>query len=81
MDKPIRHIELTHTEWENLRQQIIKEHGPSMLISWKMRRELGFTVREHKRWDKTKQWQDRSSVICLDFYDESMKSWYILKYE
>lgn len=88
-DRPIHHIELTHRKWDQLRAELIKEHGPSILISWKMRRELGFTVREHQRGfvpllDAVKShvdWRDSRTVICLDFYEEAMKTWYILKYE
>jgi hypothetical protein len=87
-ERPIKHIELTHQEWDWLRAELIKEHGPSILISWKMKRDLGFTVREHKRgfvhlMDTIRahvDWRDSNSVICLDFYDESMKTWYLLKY-
>jgi hypothetical protein len=87
-DKPIKHIELTHREWDWLKDELIKEHGASILISWKMRRELGFTVREHSRGFSplldtvvsNVDWRDSRSVICLDFYEESMKTWYMLKY-
>ncbi len=87
-ERPIKHVELTHSEWDWLRSELVKEHGTSILISWRMRRELGFTVREHSRGfvpllDSVKanvDWRDARSVICLDFYDEAMKTWYILKY-
>jgi hypothetical protein len=36
------------SDWEAISARIVEEHGASMLISWKCRRELGFTVRHHK---------------------------------
>ncbi len=36
------------TLWESIRRRILEEYGPSMLISWKCKRELGFTVRTHR---------------------------------
>lgn len=82
-DKPVKHIELNHHEWEDLRKRIKQDYGAStVMISWKLKETLGFTVREHFRWDDTHAaWADRRSVICLDFYDVAMKSWFILKYQ
>jgi len=75
-DKPIKHIELSTTEWKKVKQQLIEDFGQKILISWVMKRECGFTVRTHTRWE-----DDQSKVVvCLDFYDEQMKTWYILKY-
>jgi hypothetical protein len=34
--------------WESIRQLILDEYGASMLISWKCKRELGFTIRTHQ---------------------------------
>ena len=74
--KPIKHIELTKEEWLHLRRQLVKDYGQKILISWVMRRECGFTIREHHAWT------DDQSVTkyCLDFYDEQMKVWFLLKY-
>ena len=81
MSDIVKHVELTHDEWEKLKELLVKEYGSKIMISWVMKRELGFTVREHQRWDDTyARWEDRRSVICLDFYEEATKSWYILKY-
>ena len=75
-DKPIKHIELSTVEWKKVKEQLIEDFGQKILISWVMKRECGFTVRTHTRWQ-----DDQSSVVvCLDFYDEQMKTWYILKY-
>jgi hypothetical protein len=82
MSTPIKHVELTHAEWNKLKQELVSEHGKSIMISWVMKQKLGFTIREHLRFNDTyPAWEDRRSVICLDFYDEAMRTWYILKYE
>ena len=76
MDKPIKHLELSREEWEKVKQRLLEDFGQKILISWVMKRECGFTVRTHTQWS-----QDAHKVIvCLDFYDERMKTWYILKY-
>jgi hypothetical protein len=43
-------IELTHEQWNNVRQRLIAEHGASILISYVCKKKLGFTVRDHKGW-------------------------------
>ena len=35
-------------EWEDVSAQLVKEYGPSIMISWKTKSQLGFTVRRHK---------------------------------
>jgi|Laugrespbdmm15dd_1035085.scaffolds.fasta_scaffold13280_4 hypothetical protein len=81
----MKHIELTHAEWDQIRDRIREDFGFSMpLLRDKMKRELGFTVREHRTYDPFDPLQLlRSShriMICLDFYDEQMKTWFSLKY-
>ena len=75
--KPIKHIELTKEEWLHLRRQLVKDYGQKILISWVMRPDCGFTVREHHVWFDEKGF---TSQYCLDFYDEQMKVWFLLKY-
>lgn len=80
-EKPIKHIELTKEEWLHLRDCLIKDYGSKILISWVMRRECGFTIREHTQWTETKKGGlYPETIYCLDFYDEQMKVWYLLKY-
>lgn len=82
MEKSIKHWELTHREWHEVRQKLIDDHGQSIvMISWKMRELLGFSVREHFRWDDTHQdWNDRRSVFCIDFYTEAARTYFLLRY-
>ena len=78
MDKPIKHLELSKEEWIKIKQRLVEDFGQRILISWVMKRECGFTVRNHTKWSD--DGRDYSVTVCLDFYDEQMKTWYILKY-
>ena len=87
-------LEFTRDEWIPIQQRLLQEHGvATMSISWRCRRELGFTVRHHERWvpvgdaagpeaesGRTVALTYRETVICLDFYDEAMRTFFILKY-
>ena len=77
-------------DWEEISAKIIAEHGTSMLISWKMKRELGVTVRRHKGlmpigneesisdYAKGRYYYD--DQIHLDFWSEAAMSFFMLKY-
>jgi hypothetical protein len=81
-------------EFEELHHRLFEEHGrATMLISWRMKRELGFTIRHHKgfvphgefEWEMMKDdgvtgRYYYSDQVHLDFYNESAMSWFILKY-
>jgi hypothetical protein len=62
--------------------RIIAEHGPAIRISWVCKERLGFTVREHQTpvSDDGHFW-DYQTQIHLDFYDESMRTMFLLKYK
>jgi hypothetical protein len=70
-------------EWQEISSQLVTEFGPSILISWKTRRDLGFQVRYHKGLVPRKHdpeqfyYQDQ---VCLDFYSEAAQSWFQLRY-
>jgi len=82
-------------EWEAISARLVHEYGASILISWKCRRELGFSVRHHKglvRWGDDgfydKEWLEPDlknryhyeDQVHLDWYSESAMSFFILKY-
>jgi hypothetical protein len=76
-------------EWEPVRDQIKKDYGPNIFtISWRLKRELGFTVRHHKGLrpadgEENKVLSGRffySPEVHLDFYNEATLSWFCLKY-
>ena len=55
----------------------MQDHPPStMLIRSVMRRELGFTVRDHRLWNG--QYYD--TQVCLDFYDPRQMTWFVVRY-
>jgi hypothetical protein len=81
----MKHIELSHAEWYKIRDRIREDFGDSMVIlSFKMKRELGFTVREHKAYDPFDPMHllrnSYQTMICVDFYTEQAKVWFTLKY-
>jgi hypothetical protein len=49
------------------------------MISWAMKRELGFAVRRHIDPDKVSPFAD-TAVFYLDFYDEAKEIMFRLKY-
>lgn len=80
MTKP---IELSHSQWKKLSEQLHREHPRSvMLIRERMKTKLGFTPREYKDWDDTiGKWGGwRKNCIMLDFYSEKKRTFFIMKY-
>ena len=82
MENPIKHWELTHAEWDKIREQIRTEFGDSMLmIRSRMRDELGFLPREHRVWLKKMDgghWGE--TVIHIDFFTEQARTYFLMKY-
>ena len=80
MSKP---IELSHRQWEQLREQLKQDYPPSvMLLRTRMQSKLGFTPREYKEWDKEmgKYGGYRKNCVMLDFYSEKKRTFFIMKY-
>jgi hypothetical protein len=75
MSKP---IVLTHKQWDKLSYRLTNDYGLSiMLLSYRMKDKLGFTVRNHREWS-----HQHGSIedIRLDFYNESKRTMFLLKY-
>jgi hypothetical protein len=67
MSKP---IVLTPTQWWKLKGRLDNDYGrTTMMISWKTKRVLGFTVREHSGYRPR-------TVRELDDYDRSDNIWH-----
>jgi len=70
-------------DWACVREKIKQEHGVGIFaISWRLKRELGFTVRYHKEF---KPYQNSDifhyhTQVHLDFFNEASQSWFMLKY-
>lgn len=61
--------------------RIIQDNGEAVRISWVCKQRLGFTVREHHApVSDDGQWWDYQTQIHLDFYDEQMRTLFLLKY-
>ena len=70
---------ISEKKWLNIYNQIRKDHGDAVvMISWKLRETLGFTVRRHRDYDPV----NRHMVddIRLDFYDQPALTFFQLKY-
>ena len=72
-------LTLTEKKWNELYNQIREEHGDStVLLSWKLKETLGFTVRRHRDYNPVNG--HMVNDIRLDFYDESAMTFFQLKY-
>jgi len=72
-------LTLTEKKWNELYNQIREEHGDStVLLSWKLKETLGFTVRRHRDYNPING--HMVNDIRLDFYDEAALTFFQLKY-
>jgi hypothetical protein len=70
---------LTENKWNTIYNQIRQEHGDSVvLLSWKLKETLGFTVRRHRDYDPDKG--HMVNDIRLDFYNQTAVTFFQLKY-
>lgn len=71
-------LTLSVRSWQLLQEKIIEDYGrTTMLISWRTKANLGFTVREHRDYD-VDGWS--MTTIRLDFYDEQLQTLFLLRY-
>lgn len=76
-------IKLTHAEYERIKSDLVSSYGKRILISFVCKRELGFTFREHRRYDSGvigDDWRDVHSIWMVDFYDNSAETMFRLRY-
>lgn len=74
-------LKIKYDVWhDELLPKLIEQHGKSIAISWVCKRKLGFTVREHTEYRDTNGWPNKIVEIHLDFYDEQMRTFFLLKY-
>jgi len=82
---------LKHREWDRIFKQIKSDyaHSPSTyLLRDRMKRDLGFTYREHQDWRQRSEeipgrdydWRDERSQIHIDFYSEPARTMFLLRY-
>jgi hypothetical protein len=80
---------LKHREWDQIFKQIKEDytHSPATyLLRDRMRRDLGFTYREHQHWasiyddSANHDWRDDRTQIHIDFYSEQAQTFFMLRY-
>lgn len=77
----MKHHELSQEEWHKIRKQIREEFGPSMImLRSKMRDELGFLPRDYRQWVPKMDGGYWDTVVHIDFYTESARTWFLLKF-
>jgi hypothetical protein len=72
-------ITLSVSSWHLLQEKIVEDYGrTTLLISWRLRDTLGFTVRQHSDYsgDGSHNW----NTIRLDFWNDQMQTMFLLKY-
>ena len=83
-------------EWLTVLVRLEKDFGHAIRMRHIMRRELGFTARDHRGLALNRQlgddplgsfamvdrpgWYHYEQQVHLDFYNEASQSWFILKY-
>ena len=79
---------LKHREWDKIFAQIKQDYADTpavYLIRNRMKDVLGFTPREHSVWkdndgEYLDDWRDLRTEIHLDFYCESARTMFLLRY-
>ena len=73
---------MTPDQWESLKEKLFEDYSRStVLISYKMKEILGFSVRTHTEWPEDLTWgQGPVTTIRLDFYNEPKRTMFVLKY-
>lgn len=72
-------IALSYRDWDILKTKIVEDYGyATVLISWRMREQLGCTVRDHRDYNND-DWRS-SKPMRLDFWDEQLQTIFLLKY-
>jgi hypothetical protein len=76
MTKP---VELTHSQWNSLYKEILKDYPPSVaLIRSRMKEKLGFVNREYREYNKNTNVY--KNCVMLDFYSEKKRTFFLMKY-
>ena len=74
-------LKLTVEQWKLIRTDLHTEYPKSVfMLKDKMRKVLGFTVREHNEWIPKPDGGYGEHSIRLDFYNERKYTMFLLKY-
>jgi hypothetical protein len=74
----VKTLTITPSQWKRLLAQLQQDYGPTIvLLRDRRRRELGFVDRQY--WHRNSKGHSTLD-ICLDFYDNGLKAWFLIKY-
>ena len=77
----MRPVILTVEQWKTIRSELQTEHSKTVfMLREKMKRVLGFTVREHNEWIIKPDGGYGDYRIHLDFYSEKKRTMFLLKF-
>lgn len=72
---------MSEQDWAKLRYQLTLTQPKSVMLSRsKMREVLGFTPRTHTEWKDDEFGPSPATIIHLDFFDDSKRTFFLLKY-
>lgn len=72
-------VKLSVSQWKKIRKLLQEEHPKTVfMLRDKMKRILGFTVREHREYIEEKGYYDNQ--IHLDFFSENKRTMFLLKF-
>jgi hypothetical protein len=74
-------VVLSVSQWQSIRAELHTEYPKSVfMLKDKMRKVLGFTVREHSEWIVKPDGGHSDHSIRLDFYNERKYTMFLLKF-
>lgn len=74
-------IKLTVDQWQRIRAELQTEYPKTVfMLRDKMKKVLGFTVREHKEWVPKMDGGYSEMQIHLDFYSANKRTMFLLKF-
>ena len=77
----MRPVILNVKQWKTIRTELQTEHSKTVfMLREKMKRVLGFTVREHNEWIIKPDGGYGDHQIHLDFYSERKRTMFLLKF-
>jgi hypothetical protein len=77
----MRPVILNVEQWKTIRTELQTEHPKTVfMLRDKMKRVLGFTVREHKAWVPKLDGGYSDYQIHLDFFSENKRTMFLLKF-
>jgi hypothetical protein len=72
-------VVLTPNAWRAIRDELHNDYPRSVFaLRSKMRTVLGFTIREHRRWEP--ELTGYKDEVHLDFYSENKRTMFLLKF-